>query len=182
MLRRLNIRDKLLLVLWGTALFASVLAGGAAVVYHWLSIEHRAREVMEPYARMVAVGAESAVAFQDPVRAQEVLSGLSADPMILEAVIVLENGSVLARFSRQPGTPPSAVPPGREGVTVHQDTAELESGLPHGARLHLVMELSQLEAASRQTLWLFSVAAAMRARASGPSRARTGRGCPSTCR
>ena len=72
---------------------------------------------MEPYAQLVSVGTDTAVAFEDPVRAQEILDTLRANPQILEAQIVLENGADSGQL--QPcaeATMPTAIPTKPDGV------------------------------------------------------------------
>ncbi len=64
-----TLRQKLALVLWGTALCAFASSGIALAVFQGLTLERRARAIMEPYADLVSVGTDAAVAFEDPVRA-----------------------------------------------------------------------------------------------------------------
>ena len=91
----------------------------AFLLFERLTLEGRARGVVEPYAELVSVGAEAAVAFGDAARAQEILDTLRANAQILEAQIVLADGRELARYSARPQAPPSraaATPRRRAGL------------------------------------------------------------------
>src|SRR5512136_443069 len=100
--QQMSIHNKLSLALGGAALLAFALAGAALALFGSLTLERRARQIMEPYAQLVSVGAEAAVAFEDPGRAREILATLRANPQILEAEIVLRDGRLLAGYSSRP--------------------------------------------------------------------------------
>jgi PAS domain S-box-containing protein len=157
MFSKLNIHNRLALVLWGSALLAFVVGGAGLLLYQSLTLEHRARLIMEPYAQLVAVGTDTAVAFEDPVRAQEILDTLRANPQILEAAIYLDDGRILARFSRTSNVNPKPLPGRPDGIYLGQDTAELLQELPRGARLRLSMGLDQLSQQAHQALWIFGI-------------------------
>jgi PAS domain S-box-containing protein len=150
-----TLRQKLALVLWGTALCAFASSGIALAVFQGLTLERRARAIMEPYADLVAVGTDAAVAFRDPVRAQEILDGLRATPEILSADIVLEDGRVLAHLGGRLDASQRVSTP---GVYLGAKQVELVRDLQRGAMLHLNMSLGQLRRQTRQTLWLFGAA------------------------
>jgi diguanylate cyclase (GGDEF)-like protein/PAS domain S-box-containing protein len=150
-----DIRSRLALALWGAALLAFLVVGAGVVIYQNLTLEHRARQIMEPYAQLVAVGTDAAVAFEDPDRAREILETLRANPQILQAEIYLEDGRLLASFSREPEIHSRPSPGKAEGVRFGEDTVELIQNLPRGARLYLRMGLAQLTAQAQQSLWLF---------------------------
>jgi PAS domain S-box-containing protein len=150
----LSIWKKLVLVLWGSALLVFVLVGGGLLLYQNLTLETRVREIMEPYAQLVAVGAESAVAFEDPLRAQEVLEGLRANPHILAAELLLEDGRLLAGFGSRSGSAPHRSP----GISVAAGQAELLMQLPRGGSLRLSMSLTQVREQMRRALWIFGTA------------------------
>ncbi|MBI4998482.1 MAG: EAL domain-containing protein [Rhodocyclales bacterium] len=158
LLRGKSIRGKLALTLWGAALLAFCVAGAGLVLFQNLTLEQRARQIMEPYAQLVAVGTDAAVAFEDPLRAQEILETLRANPQVIEADIFLADGRQLASFSRQQGTKPRALAARADGIYLHSTTAELLQGLPRGARLQLRMGLEQLSAQTQQALWMFGAA------------------------
>jgi diguanylate cyclase (GGDEF)-like protein/PAS domain S-box-containing protein len=150
-----TIRGRLALTLWGAALAAFFVAGAGLVLFQNLTLEHRARQIMEPYAQLVAVGTDAAVAFEDPLRAQEILETLRTNPQITEAEIFLADGRLLASFNRSSSTKPMALSTMADGITLTANTAELRQGLPRGARLQLRMGLDQLNAQTLQAIWMF---------------------------
>ncbi|MDD1620945.1 MAG: PAS domain S-box protein, partial [Methylococcaceae bacterium] len=152
---QLNIQNRLSMVLWGAALLAFTLTGAGLALFHSLTLELRVRQIMEPYAQMIAVGTDAAVAFEDPLRAQEILDTLKANPQILEAEIFLDNGRILAGFGPTPQGHLQSLPAKPDGIYISQDRAELLQGLPKGARLRLDMSLDQLSQQTHQALWLF---------------------------
>ncbi len=155
MLSHLNIEKRVALVLWGSILLAFTVAGIGLVIYDRLTLKARATEIMQPYAQMVSVGTDTAVSFQDPRRAQEILDTLRSDPHILEAGIYLENGQVLAWFSQSTEKKPVAPVIGKEGVLIGFDRAELLQDLHGGARLHISMDLALLKKQTKQIIWIF---------------------------
>jgi len=157
MFRRRSIRNKLVAALWGMALIAFAVAGLAFALFENLTLEHRARQVMEPYAQLVSVGTEAAVAFEDPGRAQEVLDTLRTNPQISEAEIHLRDGRLLARYyssSSRPSFLPASLKP--DGVYLEDDKAELLQSLQDGAHLRLVMTLNDLNREARYLFWHFA--------------------------
>ena len=155
MFPKLNIHNRLALVLWGVALLAFVVAGAGVVLFQGFTLEHRARQIMEPYAQLVSVGTDTAVAFEDPVRAQEILDSLRSNPQIMEADIYLDNGRILASFRRMSDAKPLSLPTRQDGIYIGHDTAELLQELPRGGRLRLSMKLDQLGQQTQQALWIF---------------------------
>ncbi len=153
--RRKDIRSRLAFALWSAALLAFVVAGVGLALYQSLTLETRARQIMEPYAQLVSVGTDAAVAFEDPQRAQEILDTLRANPQIIEAHIFLEDGRLLASLIRDSSVTPHPLPTEPDGIYIRLDKAELLQALPHGARLHISMGLEQLTAQTRQLMWLF---------------------------
>jgi PAS domain S-box-containing protein len=154
---QLNIHNRLALVLWGAALLAFIVAGAGVVLYQGFTLEHRTRQIMEPYAQLVSVGTGAAVAFEDPVRAQEILDTLRVNPQILDAVIYLDSGRILASFSRVPNATPVPLPTRTDGLYLNRDTAELLQALPGGGRLRLSIGLEQLGQQTQQALWIFGM-------------------------
>lgn len=159
MVRRLNIHNRLVLVLLGAALLAFVVAGVGLALFQSITLEQRARQIMAPYAQLVAVGTDAAVAFEDPQRAQEILDTLRVNPQILEARIYLSNGNLLASFGKSTKTRQPSLVELPDGIYPNRDTAELLQALPHGARLYLSMGMDQLGEQTQQVLWLFGVGA-----------------------
>jgi PAS domain S-box-containing protein len=155
MYRRLSIHNRLALVLWGSALLAFLVAGVGMLLYQTLTLELRVRKIMEPYAQLVAVGTDAAVAFADPVRAQEILDTLRSNAQILEADIVLDDGRRLAGFSKLQDAGASALTEGADGIRLGADTAQLLQGLPRGGRLRISMDLEPLRAQTLQLMGLF---------------------------
>ncbi len=157
-LRHLTIRRKLMLALFVAALLAFAAASAAFLLFERLTLEQRARRVIEPPAQLISVGAEAAVAFADSGRAQEILDTLRADPQILEAQINLADGRLLARYRVRSDAPPPRHSTGPDGVHVSaaQNTAELVQSLHEGARLYLVMNLDELNRQTRDALLVFA--------------------------
>jgi len=158
MIHQLNIHNRLALVLWGTALLAFIVAGAGLLLYQNFTLESRAQQIMEPYAHLVSVGTDSAVAFEDPIRAQEILDTLRANPQILAADIFLDSGQTLASYNHRPVAKPEPPPDRPDGIYLTEDTAELVQSLPSGAHLRLSIGLDQLGEQTRQTIWMFAVA------------------------
>ena len=144
LIRTRSLRSRLALALLGAALLAFVVAGAGLVLYQRLTLEDRARQMMQPYAQLVSVGTDAAVAFENAERAQEILDTLRANPNILEADIFLGGGRHLAGFSRLPRARPPPAPARADGVYLGPAAAELLQGLPRDARLRLVIGLGQL--------------------------------------
>ncbi|MGS5085167.1 HAMP domain-containing histidine kinase [Hydrogenophaga sp. A37] len=158
MFRQLNIHKRLTFVLWGTAVLAFVVAGVGLLLYQSYTREHRARQIMEPYAQLVAVGTDAAVAFADPVRAQEILDTLRANPQILEADIFLDDGRLLANFNRVSDARPQPLAEQPDGLYLGADATQLLQTLPKGGRLRISMNLEQLSEQTHQVMWLFGAA------------------------
>jgi PAS domain S-box-containing protein len=156
MFKRLSINNKLALVLGGTVLLTFTVASAALMLFEHHTLEHRVRQIMEPYAQLISVGAEAAVAFEDPERAQEILNTLHVIPQIQEAEIVLRDGSLLAGYSSRPNTTPRILRLRPDGVYMNHNNAELMMGLQEGAHLHLVMSLDELRHQNRNVLLLFA--------------------------
>ena len=121
MIRQRTIRGKLILVLFIAALLAFASASAAFVLFEHLTLENRALQIMAPYAQLVSVGAEAAVAFEDAARAQEILDTLRAAPQILEAQINLGDNRVLARYGIQSFAKMPPYPGKADGIPVHID-------------------------------------------------------------
>jgi len=151
----MSIRYNLALALAAATLLAFAVAGIALALSGRLTLHHRARQIMEPYAQLVSVGAETAVAFEDPGRAREILSTLRANPQILAAAIYLRDGRLLAGYGRTAATRSPRLK--TDGVYLNSDIAELSQGMHDGARLYLVMSLDELNRQTRSVLLLFAV-------------------------
>ncbi len=156
--RPAGIRGKLALALFVASLLAFAVASGAILLFERATLEGRARAVVEPYAELVSVGADAAVAFGDATRAQEILNTLRANEQILEARIVLAGGRELARYSARaparaaPPTPLTVQRPDGLQVSPDRQTADLVQRLQDGAHLQLVMDLGPLQRQTRDAL------------------------------
>jgi len=157
--RQQSFRRKLILVLCIAALLAFAAASAAFMLFEHLSLENRARQVMEPYAQLVSVSAEAAVAFEDSGRSQEILDTLRTNPQILEAQINLLDGRMLARYSIRPNTALPQHPATANGIYLDRNTAVLVQSLRDNAYLYLVMNLDELNRQNRNTLLVFAVGA-----------------------
>ena len=151
-----SIRAKLTLALGGAALFSCVIASIALVLFERFTLESRARQIMEPYAQLVSVGAEAAVAFQEPSRAGEILATLRANPQILSAEILLRDGRSLALYQRGAGTPGVSQPPTSDGLHIRRDYAEFVQSLQEDATLRLVMSLDDLKRETQRLVLIFA--------------------------
>jgi hypothetical protein len=120
-----NYKNRLSLVLWGSAVLANILLIIGVGVFHHLTLKQRAQRIMEPYVQMIAVGTDAAVAFEDPVRAKEILDTLERNPHILRAEIVLDNGVVLAGFGTMSITLPQPWNALQDGVYISDESVVL---------------------------------------------------------
>lgn len=154
-LRRGSLRRKLAVALATATALAFSAASLALLLVGSLTLEARARQVMEPYAQLVSVGAEVAVAFEDPVRAREILAPLRANPQILGAEIVLRHGRPLSDDSGGGATVSFPVLE-RDGIVLREGTAYLRKTLQDGAQLHLAMSLDELRGQTRSVLALLA--------------------------
>ncbi|MFZ2407087.1 MAG: ATP-binding protein, partial [Methylobacter sp.] len=155
--RQQSFRKKLILALFIAALLAFAAASAAFMLFEHLSLESRARQVMEPYAQLVSVSAEAAVAFEDSGRSQEILDTLRANPQIIEAQINLIDGRMLARYSIRSNTTLPQPLPTANGIYLDRNTAVLVQGLKDNAYLYLVMNLDELNRQTRNTLRVFAI-------------------------
>jgi len=110
---------------------------------------------MEPYAQLVAIGTETAVAFEDPGRAREILVTLRANAQILGAEIVLRDGRLLADYFSS-GAKTVFHPFKADGVHLYGNSAELQWSLQDDAHLHIVMSMEGLNQQTRNVLLLFA--------------------------
>ena len=153
--QRMSIRNKVALELLGMALLAFVAASVGLVLFGHLTLKGRAQRIMEPYAQLISVGTETAVAFEDPKRAREILDTLQTSPQILQAEIVLRDGRLLAEYNSANATShPNLLK--SDGVYLNDDNAELLQSLGDGAHLHLVMSLDELNRQARDIMLVFS--------------------------
>lgn len=152
----LSMRSKLTVALGGTAIIACTIASIALALFGRMTLAGRARQIMEPYAQLISVGAEAAVAFEDPSRAGEILATLRANPQMLGAEIILRNGRSLAVYQSRPGAYIPTYPLKAQGLHVGKESAELLSGLPEDATLRLIMSLEDLKRETRRFVLAFA--------------------------
>jgi signal transduction histidine kinase/DNA-binding response OmpR family regulator len=158
-----EIRGKLVFAVLVAAALAFAAVGAAFLMIERTSLEQRARAFVEPYARLVSVGAETAVAFGDSARAQEIIDTLRVNVLVIEAQIALADGRVLARHGRQPALESPPMTEWREGLQVSRErnTAEFVQRLNDGARLYLAIDLRGFEGETRTSLMLLGVVTAV---------------------
>jgi signal transduction histidine kinase/CheY-like chemotaxis protein len=164
LLRSINLRGRLILAVLVAAALAFAAVGAAFLLFERTSLEQRARAFVEPYARLVSVGAETAVAFADSARAQEIIDTLRVNVLVIEAQIALADGRVLARHGHQPALASPPMTEWRDGLQISRErnTAEFVQRLNDGARLYLAIDLRGFEGETRSTLlWLGGVTAVL---------------------
>jgi len=160
-LEALGVRGQLVLSLFAMTLTTFAAASASFVLFERMTLQQRVEQQVEPYARLVSVGAESAVTFADPSRAQEILETFRGSPQVIEAEIALEDGQLLARYGAQPRSPlPAAMLPDGVHLDLDHDIAELRRSLQDGARLRVVVSLHELTRQTRDGLMVFAGAMA----------------------
>jgi signal transduction histidine kinase/ActR/RegA family two-component response regulator len=153
-----GIRARMVAVLMAGALLSLLAASAGFLLVQHSTMEQRVRTLMEAHAQLIAVGAESAVAFEDPVRAQEILDHLHANRQIQQARIVLANGRVLARYTASGAAQapmPSSLDEGLSFAPGGQ-TAYFGLELNDGGRLDMAMSLAELQRQTRDALVVFA--------------------------
>ena len=156
MWKPLNIQKTLALVLWGAFLLAFILGAIGLLVYENLTLENRARAMVQPYAQLVSVGIEASVTFEDNRRANEILQTLHASPQILEADILLSDGRILASFKRSPKNLGNNHSETVSSINIQNNTVVLRENLPGNALLRMSLDSNQLNAQFSRLRWLFA--------------------------
>ena len=153
-----GIQGRMMAILVAGALLSLAAASAGFLLVQRSTLEERARTLMEAHAKLIAVGADSAVAFQDPVRAQEILDQLQANNQIRQARIVLGNGRVLANYVAGGESPPPMPSGLAEGLTVALDRQSAYFGrqLNDGGRLDMSMSLAGQQRQIRSALVVFA--------------------------
>ncbi|MGM9489297.1 response regulator [Ideonella sp. YS5] len=154
-----GIRARMVTVLVAGALLSLMAASGGFLLVQHSTLEQRVRTLMQAHAQLIAVGAESAVAFEDPVRAQEILDPLHANQQIQQARIVLGNGRVLARYAAS-GAVSAPMPATLEqGLSFAPDGQRAYFGLQlnDGGRLDMAMSLAEQQRQTRDALVVFAL-------------------------
>ncbi len=107
--RNLSLARKLVTI--NCVISGALVAAGAGGLL-WYDLSNARRNLVESttlLAGVIGTNSTAAVSFRDAVVAQEILRGVSADPHVVEAAILLPDSSVLARFVR---TEPDDAPTG----------------------------------------------------------------------
>ncbi|MEO6281128.1 response regulator [Roseateles sp.] len=154
-----GIRARLVAVLVAGAMLSFAAATAAFYLVQRSTLEQRALTLLEAHAQLIAVGTESAVAFGDSVRAQEILDQLRANRQIEQARIVLADGRVLARYTASGREPLAVLPPQLPPALSFAPESQLAYfGLPlnDGARLELSMSLAEQQRQVRSALVVFA--------------------------
>ena len=103
MLRRLKLRDKLLLLIMATSAFALLLTSGAFVFYEVLTFRDLVCSQLQRTADLVGDTSVGALSFDDASAAKENLSALSSQPEIIAARLYARGGTPLADYVRPHG-------------------------------------------------------------------------------
>ncbi len=152
----LKISTRLALALAGSALLAFTVVGIGLLAFESWTMEKRVQAILDPYAELVSVGSEAAIAFDDGARAREILDTFRSNPQILAAEIVLENGRPLASYGDAKRLEGGEERRQGGGLYMLSGQAELVQELPYNARLHLVMSLEGLNSGTRRMLVAFA--------------------------
>jgi signal transduction histidine kinase/CheY-like chemotaxis protein len=106
---RFSFRTRVTLHAASMAGLALLLALTSIVTYELLSFRQQITDGVANYADFLAGSAQPALAFDDAPTAIDVLSALENEPHVVTAVIYRNDGSILARYDRDPISP--ALPP-----------------------------------------------------------------------
>jgi signal transduction histidine kinase/DNA-binding response OmpR family regulator len=104
--RNCPVKRKLQIVIMATVMAALVVAGGAVLVYDYLTLRASMLSDLEVIAEIYATNSTAAMTFNDPQAAEELLSSLRAKPSIQWASLHLPNGRQFASYGRAPAVPP----------------------------------------------------------------------------
>jgi len=153
---RTSIGRRLTLIIWGTATLLFILVGAGALIQQHHTTRHRTEESLHSIALLLSNGVQTAVAFEDASRAEELLASLKDHPLIVDSRIVLANGRTLARQGRLPvltDFPDASLVPGfqvRGSYTVFNQLMSRDS--EPLATLQLAMSRQPLQAQTLNTL------------------------------
>jgi PAS domain S-box-containing protein len=95
-----NFRSKLLIQSLAAAGFALFIAACLFIAISHISMRSNILNRLEVSADIVGGQITAAISFNDPATAEEALSELNADPLIVSAQVYLPDGSIFARFNR----------------------------------------------------------------------------------
>jgi len=147
---RTSIGRRLTIILWGTATLLFILVGAGTLVQQYQTTRHRTEDSLHAIAQLLSNGMQTAVAFEDGSRADELLASIKDHPLIVDARIVLPNGRTLARQGRLPvltASPEAPLAPGlhvMETCTIYNQV--MSRGSDSIATLQLAMSRDPLNA------------------------------------
>ena len=118
--RNLPVRHKLRLIIMGTVSTSLVIACAAVLGYDQAQERLDLLRELRITADMFAANSTAALTFGDARAAEELLSGLNANPRIVQATIFTQDGKALAAY-RRAGSPRTSDP------TVHNDGSWFEA-------------------------------------------------------
>jgi signal transduction histidine kinase/CheY-like chemotaxis protein len=97
---RLGLRRQLQITLIAAIASALILTSGAILVYDYFYGRESMRHSTEVLAEIIGSNSTAALAFDDARTANEILSGLKADPQVVSAHIFTREGRLFARYHR----------------------------------------------------------------------------------
>ncbi len=127
-LRTASIKNNLMMIIMLTSATVVVLVSLAFLANEIVSFRKGIRQELKALADIIGKNSAAAVAFYDQKSASDTLSGLSAKPYILGAVIIAKDGSVFAEYI----SPKIASRHNNQNVTT--DTTDNRDGLYHLAQ------------------------------------------------
>lgn len=96
-----SIHQRLILIIMATAVFAVCTGVMAVSTMHYLSATEELRDEMEVTAGLVAAQMRSALDFNDPIRAQEVLRRLRTNQTVNQACVYTLDNQLYSAYTRQ---------------------------------------------------------------------------------
>src|SRR5687767_14987330 len=100
MIESVSIRRKQILVVMLTSTVALLLACGAFIAYERISFQRSVTEKLNSLATIIGTASTTALEFNDPKAADEVLTGLRQERHITAAVIYNAQGEPFAVYTR----------------------------------------------------------------------------------
>jgi two-component system, sensor histidine kinase and response regulator len=116
--RNRSIRQKLTRIILFTCAVAISLACTIFAAYDLVTFRREMAEDLMTAARMTGANSTAALEFRDAAAARETLASLRAKPHVVEACLYNENGSELARYSRDASNAGFAAPPPQTDATI----------------------------------------------------------------
>lgn len=159
-LQDLSIRWKLIVMVMVVSGMALASATAAFIAVDWISTKESMARRLQVVAGVLGDNLISALAFDDPISAEETLQALSSESHIIAACIFGPDGNVFARFHRdnKPFEPPAVRP---EEYHFLEDRLELSHDIQYqGQRfgsLYVQSDLLELEQRRSQYLRIGSI-------------------------